>query len=75
MLWLKKSHERTFNSLKTITHRAHQIASILNGLSEIRVVTACEKPYLITLMHRDLIAINHQHEIDMFFNIIFESNP
>lgn len=50
-----------FNFLKTITHRAHKIASVLNGLSEIRVVTACKKPYLITLIHRDLIAIKHQH--------------
>ncbi len=48
-----------FNFLKTIAHRAHKIASILNGLSEIRVVTACKKPYLITLMHRDLIVIKH----------------
>ncbi|GAA8132845.1 hypothetical protein NP0149_02670 [Helicobacter pylori] len=61
MLWLKKEHERMFNFLQTITHRAHKIASVLNGLSEIGVVTACKKPHLITLMHRDLIAIKHQH--------------
>lgn len=64
-----------FNFLKTITHRAHKIASVLNGLSEIGVVTACKKPYLITLMHRDLIAIKHEHQIDMFFKVIFKSNP